>query len=223
MSITADRSARTPLLLLFPAAGVAGFGLGMLGLSATLPAPVAAPIPAPQAVIEAPVQADVETAADPVWPALFGVPTPEPVVEAPPPEPEPVPEPEPLPEPEPEPEPEIDEPPFLDMEMFVLRGLVYAQEGSLAMLETEDGLLVVRAGDILPSGEEVTEIEEDGIVLTAFGEDYFIGFDDDTDDFDTLDDGIMPMPNDARDVGRLDGRSGAARFGLGGIGGDSGR
>jgi len=170
---------RSNLLLLFPTAAIAGLGLGLLGLSASLPANQADPLPPPVLDVAQPETAEHLALQDlPVWAALFGEPAPEPVVVVA------APEPDPIPEPVPEPEPFPDEEPFFDTSMYVLRGLVYQDDGGWAILESDEGIVVIRQGDVLIGGEEITEIAEDGVEISIDGEYYFIGFDEYEDDFE---------------------------------------
>lgn len=163
MTATLARSARPPAPLLFAAACVAGFGLGMLGLAATLPAPRAAPLPEPGARPAAPaVEATPEAPRAP-WPALFGQPAPEPA---------------PTPVVLVAPEPEPDDAPFFDETRYLLRGVVVTEDAGWALVETEDGVTVVRPGDFLIDGEEVLAIRHDGIEIGVDGENFFIGFDE---------------------------------------------
>jgi hypothetical protein len=149
-------------LLLFLSASLAGFGLGLAGLAAGLPdhVPGALPMPGSLGPVPGAVLAHDAPATAP-WPALFG--TPPPVIVA---------------EPTPEPEPEWPEEVVYDPPDYVLRGLIVDNDGGMAMLDTDEGLQVVRPGDILPGGEEVIEIHDFGVDIEAFGEVYFIEFDD---------------------------------------------
>lgn len=159
--------AKTPLLLLLPGAAVAGFGLGLLGLAVTLPASVVTPLPVPSvAFVTEGIEAAAAAPTPATWAPLFG--TPAPAMDAPP-EPAPVPEREEAPQ-------------FADVSLYVLRGLIYEEGGGWALLETEDGIVVIRQGSILPGGEEVSLIAEDGVEVVIDSELYFIGFDDTGDD-----------------------------------------
>jgi len=174
MSRTLTPSPRASLLLLFPAAAIAAFGVGILTLVATTPPAQAPELPPPGslAMLAQPSEAQnaaSDTEAARAWAPLFGEPTPEPVAAPPPPAPEPEPEPD-LPE---------EEPVEYDTSVYFLRGLVYQETGGWALLETDEGSVVIREGDILPGGEEVTSIDEDGVEIDVFGDSYFIGFDDD--------------------------------------------
>lgn len=181
-------SPRAPLLVLLPATALAAFGLGMLLLAATAPPPRVATLPSPghtaaQATgADDPARSD-EAATDVTnavvaWAPLFGLATPEPVL-APP-----------EPEPELEPEPEVV---FYDTSAYVLRGLVYHADGGWALLETDEGSLVIRQGDFLPDGEEVLFITQDGVEIEVDGDPFFISFDEDMDRLDG------PMQDQIRD------------------------
>jgi hypothetical protein len=187
LSALSSRSAALPLFL---GAAAAGFGLGFLGLAASLPPRVADPLPPPQARTPSEaVTADTDEAipvAD--WAPVFGVPAPEPV-EPPP------------PEPEPEPQPVNDEP-FFDHDAYRLQGLVVEDGRGWALLESDEGVALFRVGDVLPGGEQLVAIEDDGIEVEVDGAYFFIGFEDaddyqdpyDPDDFDHGDDEGAPPP-----------------------------
>jgi len=197
MSTSQPPLARTPAPLLFVAASVAGFGLGLLGLAATQPGPSAAPLPEPGAQHAAPDAdpGDAAPAARAPWGPLFGVAAPTPV--APPPQPVSTDEPDDIP----------DDAPEFDETLYVLRGVVVSDEGGWALLETEDGVRLVRPGDILDDGEEVLEIFDGGIELGVDDEVYVISFDDesepgdliDVDDADPAGDWVDDGPDDGPD------------------------
>lgn len=168
MSRTLPPSHRASLLLLAPTLGFAAFGLGLLALAATTPHSDLPELPLPSRPA-ALVPAAATPTASVVWAPLFGVPTPEPIVA--------------LPEPEPEmPPQEIIE---YDAEIYVLRGLVYEENGGWALLETEDGYIIIQRDDILPGGEVVVFIDEEGVEIDVEGDAYFISFDEDMVDADT--------------------------------------
>lgn len=161
-------SDRAPLAALFPAAVVAGLGLGLFVLETLRPAPEATPIPLPSAAGAPldPAVADRPAAPRADWAPLFG--TPAPVEDRP----EPV-----IDEPEPWPD-AFDDSAFFDPDLYVLRGVVVDGDGGWALIETEDGVVVLRPGDFLPDGVELLAIAENGIEVRAEGEDFFIGFAD---------------------------------------------
>ncbi|WP_323035476.1 hypothetical protein [Pararhodobacter sp.] len=171
MSSHSHPSHRASLVLLFPATALAAFGLGLLALAATTPAPDLTDLPLPGSrAAQVPDQTATSDPAPEVatqWAALFGTPTPEPVI-APP-------------EPTPEPEPAAPDVIEYDPDIYVLRGLVYQESGGWALLETDDGSMVIRRGDILPGGEVVAFIDEEGVEIEVDGEIYFISFDEDMD------------------------------------------
>jgi len=152
------------LLALLLSGGVAAFGLTQLAASLMVAPFDSAPLPPPTRVAAAPADAQAGAVSFQPWPALFGHPAPPPA---------------------PTPAPIIDENPFPDDEpyfegvTYTLRGLVYQGDGlGYAMLETEDGIIVVRQGDILPGGETVLEVAEDGIEIGIDDDILFVGFED---------------------------------------------
>jgi hypothetical protein len=155
---------QSALLLLFPASLIAGYGLGLLALAASLPAAVAPALPVPGArAVTQPIPGTPGATQGATWAPLFGVAAPLSVPAAPPP---------------PEPEP-VDEPPaFYDTSHYVLRGLVYQVGGGWAFIETDSGVTMIGRGDLLPGGETVTQIFDDGIEISVDGEAYFIGFEE---------------------------------------------
>lgn len=202
-------SSGAPLVMLFPAVVIAGFGLGLLALALALPARDAALLPPPDAVVPL-----VQTGADggtisttvAAWAPLFGEPAPEPVA-APP-----------LPEPEPEPEP-FDGAPYFDTSAYVLRGLAFEIDGGWALLETDGETSVIREGSNLPGGEEVTLIAEDGVEISIDGEAYFIGFDGEYGDMLEPSDNPQFAPDDpAIDQHTTGGLAPRTNYGICGIG-----
>ncbi|KPQ07395.1 MAG: Type IV pilus biogenesis [Rhodobacteraceae bacterium HLUCCA12] len=163
-SFTVQIRPRAHPLALLAGGLVAGFGLASLALALLLPAPQAAPLaPAPSGQAQQDPQAQVPEP----WPAAFGVepapetPAAEPQVEAPAPEDE-----------------EDDYQPY-DYSDYSLRGMVTQPEGGWALVESTQGVEVVRVGSQLSGGERVVEITPDGVVLQGFGPAYLLSFSDD--------------------------------------------
>ncbi|GAB4275268.1 MAG: hypothetical protein Kow0013_29340 [Pararhodobacter sp.] len=168
-------------LLLFMAACVAGFGLGLGGLSALLP-PFSAPaLPLPERHAAAAAPSGQPATQGAPWPALFGASAPAPESAAPA---------------QAEPEPELPDEPLYEPPDYVLRGLVVDDEGGVAMIETGEGIQVVRIGDLLPGGEEIIDIHDFGVDLEVDGTVYFLEFEVDPQSDEVFDE-AEPPPGDA--------------------------
>ena len=168
---TSQTQALISLLALLASAGFAAFGLSQLARGLNAPAIEVAPFAPPGRVAAASTGPAANPASAPPWPALFGQPAPAP--EPPAPAPEPVIDENPFP----------DDDPYFDTVLYSLRGLVYQGDGlGYAMLETDDGIIVVRQGDSLPGGETVLEVAQDGIEIGFDDDIMFLGFEDGADD-----------------------------------------
>lgn len=188
-------SHRSSIVPLFLGAGVAAFGLGLLGLAATMPRQTAPALPLPQhrAAQQSLPDETVPAATPTDWAPVFGIPVPEP--QAPP-------EPEPVPEPDPGPEAEFDAP-FVDIDAYRLQGLVVdGEDGGWAMVESDGGVAIYRVGEYLPGGERLIAIDDDGIEIAFDGEYYFIGFDD-YEDYEETRDGYDPYDDDSMRGARI--------------------
>ena len=181
MTLATPSRAPTPLqdvrpsgLALLSAGAVAGFGLGLAGLALTAQVPVVTPLPPIEAVAAAPADIAVARGAPAEWPPLFGIPAAAPVLA-------------PMPEPEPEAEPEYDPMDDFDADAYILRGLAVGEDGTdgYALLETADGVIVVRRGDVLADGYDVLDITPEGIEIDLFGTIFVIGFSEESQPLDT--------------------------------------
>lgn len=150
---------RSPFALLFPAAAIAGFGVGLALLAALAPMPPVAPLPA---VMPQGANAAVIVAVEPrAWPALFGTPEAAPA--------------EPLPPP-----PEIeaeDIPEPWDDTAVALRGIVAQDEGGMALIETEEGTVWMHEGDSLPDGAVLVSVLANAVEIEFDREIYLLEFD----------------------------------------------
>jgi len=81
---------------------------------------------------------------------------------------------------------------------FMLRGVIFGDGNSTAIVETPDGTQVVREGSVMLGGEEVLAIFPDGLELMVGNEIFIIGFDDDM--MDMPGDGPFPDELDEDDV-----------------------
>jgi len=161
--------ARTPLVALFPAAVLAGAGLGLVVLALMTPPPGSALLPPPIARTPGPAAAPVADEAAQAWAPLFGT-IPEQVAPA-------------------TPADEPDAPELfsetIDDGGLVLRGLALPDDPdeAFAIVEGDDGIHVVRIGSLIADRFEVQEITADGmavlnldtdeIVEVLFPEDHF--------------------------------------------------
>lgn len=172
----------------------AGWSANELRLALGSPAPVAPDLALPVVPASEPEPEEVVAVVQPVA-AIFGTPLPS--------EPEPEPEPD-MPDPswdEPDPDDLSDDAPLPDLEGFRLTGMLVDQTGALAILETPDGTLVVREGTILPTGEEVFLIDDDGVELLIDEELFLIEMED------------RPATNERRSADRMSaGRPRGDRF-----------
>ena len=157
MSLAPPFRASAPVLL--PAGAVAGFGLGLGALAALMPAASVPPLPplAPVAAMPAPADTgDTAAASRTGWAPLFGFAVPAPAARF-------------EPEPEPAQSPEV----YLDLDGYLLQGLVVENEDGYALTNTDDGVVLVRAGDQLPDGTEVLTVTPEGVEL-QLGDDVFL-------------------------------------------------
>lgn len=183
--------ARASMLALFPAAMVCGFGLGLAGLAGLAPPPLALPLPPPGAAGPQASPTPDLTLTPASWAPVFGtLPAAEPAPEAP------------VAEPEPPYEPADD----FDPSIYTLRGLATgdSEAEAFALLETQDGGVMVHVGDLLPEGYEVLEITPDGVVIDVFGDPQLIGFSEDAGSVDgDFYDGTLQQPDEgpSRDRG----------------------
>ena len=199
------------LLALLASAGFAAWGLSQLAMGLNAPAIEPVPIAPPAQAATAPTGPAAIPVSMPPWPALFGQPAPAP--EPPAPAPEPVIDENPFP----------DDDPYFDTVPYTLRGLVYQGDGlGFALLEADDGIIVVRQGDSLPGGETVLEVARDGIEIGFDDDILFLGFEDSTDD--TAGDYNSEFGDDPAMIQELQGTGnstygfGLNPFGLGAVG-----
>ena len=167
--VTTPPTVRPSALLLFFAAAVAGCGLGLAALAVLAPAPQATPLPPVEAASLTPGTVADMAPARQSWAALFGTPpVAAPVASAPP--------------PQRSVEPAYDPADDFDDSAYVLRGLAMADgtTDSFALIETPEGVMMLRIGDLLPDGYTVEDITEEGVVIDLFGDPYLIGFSDDS-------------------------------------------
>ena len=143
MSLAPPFRASAPVLL--PAGAVAGFGLGLGALAALMPAASVPPLPplAPVAAMPAPADTgDTAAASRTGWAPLFGFAVPAPAARF-------------EPEPEPAQSPEV----YLDLDGYLLQGLVVENEDGYALINTDDGVVLVlphrRAALLLEYAENV--------------------------------------------------------------------
>lgn len=163
---------RPAVLALLPAGAVAVWGLGLAGAALIAPPPEVVPLPAPSARAapagSAPTAPPAAPAAPPAgdWAPLFGPLAPEP-------------------EPTPEAEPEAELFPALplddfDADAFILRGLVVGDgdDGALAVIETGDGMQILRVGDWLADEYRVLSIDAEGVEIAVGDEALWLHFDE---------------------------------------------
>jgi len=134
----------------FVAAAALGYGGVQFALSLSLPVATAAP---EASLASAPGTAATpeEAAGMPEWPAVFGVPEPEPTAA----------------------------PVAPVATEYRLMGLVLGEGRRWAIVAHEEGETLARVGSVLPGGERVRSIDDSGVVISRGADTAVIGFEDD--------------------------------------------